>query len=543
MKTGVTDKPAGGRENPLVQPMSADLQEYLHDESRSSGQADSISFPRNESEIRSILQELHARGTRITIQGARTGLTAAAVPNGGHILNLMRCCRVTGLRINSRNRFCVRVQPGITLQQLRRQIETRDFDPAGWDDESLQAYAALIQSPRQFFSPDPTESTASLGGMAACNASGARSFCYGPIRRHITALRVVLADGQTLALHRGDVTASGRDLVLETEQHRLIPVRLPTYQLPAAKSASGYHAADNMDALDLFIGSDGTLGVISELELELLPLPSIIWGVMFLFSEEPAAIDFVVAARDDLRLQPEPGAVIAALEYFDENVLAILRRQKQENPSFAQFPVPGACFRCAIYVELHACDEDQVCRLLIRLSELFCQAGGSESDTWLASTELDYDRMIQFRHAAPESVNRVIDQRRQAWPAITKLGTDMSVPDQHLRRVLAMYRQSLLDSGLEFAAWGHIGDNHVHVNILPRDSEDYRQGKALYRSWAVRVVQLGGSVSAEHGIGKLKTEFLALMFGAEHIAEMADLKKSLDPKGLFGIGNLFAWKE
>jgi len=522
------------RPTTFVRPMTEDFAEYLRDESRSVGHADSISFPRTEDEIRLIIRDQYERGCRITVQGARTGLTAAAVPCGGHILNLTRCNRVAGLRINSEGRFCLRVGPGLALTQLRKQIEDRRFNTDGWNEESLQAYAAFRQAPRHFFPTDPTESTASLGGMAACNASGARSFLYGPMRRHITGLRIVLGDGQTLALRRGELTARGRVLDLETEQCRRITLRLPSYQLPDTKSAAGYHAADNMDAIDLFIGSDGTLGVISELELELLPLPPVVWGVTFFFQQETAALDFVIAIRD---LRSES---LAALEYFDEQVLMLLRRQKLENPAFAQLPFPEEAFRCAVYTELQGQDEDQAVRLLFRLGDLMRQAGGCEQDTWVARTAFDQDKLIFFRHAAPECVNMIIDQRRRSCPAITKLGTDMSVPDWHLREALAMYRQDLQACGLEYAIWGHIGDNHLHVNILPRQEEDYRLGKALYREWAARVVQMGGSVAAEHGIGKLKADFLALMYGPEHMAEMAELKRILDPKGLLGTGNLFA---
>jgi D-lactate dehydrogenase (cytochrome) len=120
------------------------------------------------------------------------------------------------------------------------------------------------------------------------------------------------------------------------------------------------------------------------------------------------------------------------------------------------------------------------------------------------------------------------------------LGTDLSVPDAFLRTILARYRADLHRESLEHVIFGHIGDNHVHVNIIPDTLDDYRRGRALYLEWARAVVGLGGSVSAEHGIGKLKTDLLREMYGEKGIAEMRELKSIFDPAGILNPGNLFA---
>lgn len=133
----------------------------------------------------------------------------------------------------------------------------------------------------------------------------------------------------------------------------------------------------------------------------------------------------------------------------------------------------------------------------------------------------------------------LIDERRRTDPTITKLGSDMSVPDERLHDVVALYRRTLAEAGLQSAAWGHIGNNHLHVNVLPRDAADFAAGKKLFSSWAAEVTQMGGAVSAEHGVGKIKRDFLRTMYGPEHILQMARLKRQLDPKGQLGRGNLF----
>ncbi len=134
----------------------------------------------------------------------------------------------------------------------------------------------------------------------------------------------------------------------------------------------------------------------------------------------------------------------------------------------------------------------------------------------------------------------IIDRRKKNYPGITKLGADMSVPDGRLSEVMGFYRGSLSEQGLRSAVWGHIGDNHLHVNVLPADMEEYARTVRLFREeWAPRITAMGGAVSAEQGIGKLKTGFLLEMYGEDHVREMAALKKQLDPGCVFGLGNLF----
>ncbi len=510
-----------------------DFAEYLRDESRKTGTAQSISFPETEEEVRAILRAVCGRKLPVTIQGSRTGLAGAAVPPGGHILNLSRMNRVLGME-QAGDRFLLRVQPGLILSQLRKGLEERSFSTQGWSPEERQVYTRFCRAPEQFFPTDPTETSASLGGMAACNASGARSFRYGAARNHIRGLRMVLADGDVLALSRGQFTAQGRKLRLTTLGGRRLEMLLPTYRMPETKNASGYYAADDMDAVDFLVGSDGTLGAITELTLELLPLPPVIWGVSCFFAREEQAVAFVRKAREHV-------AFLAALEYFDRGALDILRREKEQSTAFAglpRLPEPEKAGAC-VYAEFHCEAEDEALEALYHLGRVLEEAGGSEEETWVARTPLDREQLQFFRHAVPESVNRWIDERRRTEPSLTKLAADMSVPDDCLEQVVALYREGLARYGLESAIWGHIGNNHLHVNILPRNREDYQKGKELYRQWAGQITRMGGAVSAEHGVGKLKAEYLEVMYGPAHIREMIRAKEAFDPDFLLGRGNLF----
>lgn len=525
-------------ETELIRPMGEEYQEYLRDESRKAGWADSISFPRTAEEIAEVLRRMSAQGIPVTIQGGRTGLAAGACPRGGHIMNLSRMDRVLGCRRQGKT-FYFTLQPGLPLASLRKMIAGRSFQTQGWSAQSLADYAEFCRAPAQFFAPDPTETSAALGGMTACNASGARSFYYGSMRQYISALQIILADGDSLRLRRGEQFAQGRRGLLTTEGGRQIQIPIPDYQMPAVKNASGYYVYDDMDLIDLFIGSDGTLGVIAEIEIRLVPLPPVVWGATAFFDREEQALRYVRLLRGEgeqgraLNLRP------AAVEFFNGDALRILRKQRQSGGVFARLPAVPERYEAAIYAEIHSESEEEAMARLLGLGQAMELAGGREQDSWAARSQAELDRLMFFRHAIPESVNMLIDRRKKQDPAIAKLGTDMAAPDWALEQIMATYRRDLAEQGLESAIWGHIGDNHLHVNILPKDAGEYQRGQALYGRWAQAISEMGGAVSAEHGVGKLKRAFLQTMYGREAIEQMRELKRAFDPQWLLSPGNLF----
>jgi D-lactate dehydrogenase (cytochrome) len=520
----------------LIQPIHSDHADYLRDESRRSGQASHIAFPETEADVLEVLRFAASRAHPVTLQGARTGITAGAVPGQGLILNLSRMKKVLGMRYDeSRERFFITVQPGVVLSELREALHHRSLDTTAWTPESLKAWMSFQESPHFFFPPDPTETTASIGGMIACNASGARTFLYGPTRRYVSALKVILAEGQEFCVLRGEHKALGRSFTLfSTDEVRFEGI-LPSYVMPSVKNAAGYYAADDMDLIDLFIGSEGTLGVVVEAELELIPLPRAIWGIMSFLPDEAGALRFVRAMRgESVDAEVPMTCKPAAIEFFDERALDMLRKAAIDG-----LPPLAPASKVAVYVELHGDDEDALALVTEVLVGQLQACGGSEDATWTAMDEFEMERLHKFRHAVPEVVNATIGERRRTIPGLTKLGTDMSVPDVELENVLRMYHTGLNEAKLEYVIFGHIGNNHVHVNILPRSLEEYDQGKALYLKWAETVIRLGGSVSAEHGIGKLKVEMLRKMYGDSGLQQMKAIKKIFDPNGRLNPGNLF----
>ncbi len=334
----------------------------------------------------------------------------------------------------------------------------------------------------------------------------------------------------------------------------MISGSLPGYDLPRVKTAAGYFASDDMDLIDVFAGMEGTLGVITEIELRLVARPGAVHGFAVFLPSQASALEFVRRARGsggdseiptenrpEIPTETEAGESKpcrpVAIEFFNNNSLDLLRRMST-NPAFESIPALKAHYHSAIYLEFHGEDDDALEECVMRAMESAADLGGSDDDTWYATTNREMEPLKAFRHAIPEAVNLLVGERKADWPEITKLGTDMSVPDRYLAEAMAMYSSDLEKSGLDWVAFGHIGDNHVHVNIIPKTCDQYEAGKALYASWASSVAGMGGSISAEHGIGKLKAPLLKLMFGDEGIEQMRSLRLLFDPGQVLNPGDL-----
>ena len=531
-----------GNSKNLILPMGTQYADYLHDESRQMGQAESISFPTSEEEICEIMRIMSARETDVTIQGSLTGLAAGAVPNGGHIMNVQKMNRVLGMRIGKegkkrdprcryrhdpdREAVYVRVQPGLTRDELRGYIRMREFPHEGWDDLSLAAHEIFEHMPEQYFPPDPTEGSASIGGMVACNSSGAKSFYYGATRGYIEGFRLVLADGDVIALKRGQNFADGRNFRIKTEGGRIIEGRLPSYEMPSCKNAAGYYSRDNMDLVDLFIGSDGTFGVFSEIELRMIAMPQVLFGLNCFFCEESEAVAFSGIIRKSC---PE----LAAMEYLDVNALNLLREDEGQD-----YRIPDEA-KCMLYLEIHASEHDSALEQVDAIINAMEVVGANPDSTWIAEGFNERQKLLNMRHRVPEKVNAKIAAYKRVHPKIAKTASDMALPDAHFLNLLEMYETDLKAHGFDFAVWGHFGDNHLHVNVLPRTPEEMQKAKEMFEKWAVTVTTLGGTVSAEHGTGKIKAILLAIMYGGQGIREMAAVRRIFDPQGMLARGNLF----
>ena len=438
------------------------MQPYLEDASGLTGRAEQVLVPRDEAELLDILRAASRDRIPVTISGARTGVTGGGVPQGGWVVSLEKFQRLE-------------IKKG------------RAIAGAGVSLEALQAAAARTG---QFYAPDPTERTASIGGTIATNASGSRSFRYGSTRRHLLGLRVALINASLLSVQRGDK----------------IDFAVPEIPLPrTTKNTAGYLLSPGMDWIDLFAGSEGTLGIVMQAELQLLEKPAdVLAGVVFLMSDEAA-----IEAVDAWRAIP----ALRMIEYFDRNSLDFLRPRYPEVPTQA-----GA----ALLIEQENDDID-------------FWAEHAPEDSWFALNDADRERFRRFRHALPELVNDTMRRR-----GFLKLNSDYAVPLDRNPEMLAYYHSRAKEQALDYVIFGHIGDAHVHVNILPKSQAEFEAGQELMLEFARHAVALGGTVSAEHGLGKRKTHLLALQYTPAQIEAMKEVKRRLDPHWLLDRGNIFS---
>jgi FAD/FMN-containing dehydrogenase len=419
------------------------------------GHADQVFSPRDEEELAAILVRASNEAVPVTVMGAMTGLAGGAAPQGGW---------------------------GVSMGRFRRLDVSQGSARVGAGTPLRDVQAAAAAS-GQFYACDTTENTSSIGGNIAANASGSRSFLYGATRAQVRAIRVVLADGK----------------VVEYRRRQAIDFDVPRIPLPrSTKHSAGYRLAPGMDFVDLFIGSEGTLGVVTEAELRLLPAPKEIMGGVVFFPSEDAALDAVD------RWRPVPG--LRLLEYLDRGSLEIM-----EEPHAA-----------AVMVEQGGeIDLDM--------------AGALEDDSWFGTSPSDRERFRRFRHALGERVNERIHRG-----GYMKLGTDYAVPRDKGREIIQIYRKALdRDLGIPYVIYGHVGDAHLHINTFPASKEEFERAKAVLDDLAKPVVELGGTVGAEHGLGKRKAHLLQVQYGAEVIEAMRAVKRRFDPQWLLGRGNLF----
>ena len=469
-----------------------DVQLYLIDASFiREGHAERVVFPENIDEISEVLASANRDRIPVTVSGAGTGTVGGRVAFGGIVLATEKLNRIKSIVHQDAGGFAV-VEPAVILSDLQRAV----------DQEGL------------LYPPDPTERGCYVGGTVATNASGARTFKYGPTRNYIARLKVVLASGELLDLRRGTVHADERGTL---QLGHSIELKLPDYRRAATrKNASGYFVEPGMDAIDLFIGSEGTLGVIGEIEVRLIPKPQgLLSGVVF-FADEADVLALVAEARAH--------ADARALEFFDNESLNFLREKYPTIPANAA----GAIF---FEQETNETNEESV---LSQWQTLLDQHHAFP-DSWFATNEQDQAKLREFRHQLPVLMNEWFAHYKQR-----KVSTDMAVPDGAFPGLFRLYKDTLRASGLRYTIFGHIGDNHVHVNILPRNDEEGARARELYVQYLKYAASVGGTLSAEHGVGKLKRDYLRFFYTDEQLREMAAIKNCLDPNGILGRGNIFS---
>lgn len=515
--------------------IEAGFEDYLRDESRFQGQASGLVRCRDERDVIDALRAANKCGIPLTAVSGKTSLTGASVPVGGLILD------VKGLASIAPNDPSL-VGPGVILKHYKDHVASRGL----------------------FYPPDPTsEDSCTLGGNVACNASGPLSYLYGPTRNYVQGLRLALPTGTVLEVERGQVISYKG--ILRVPADLMLPVQAEDLLIPVpkraasdwrfCKNAAGLYSSEPMDLVDLFIGSEGILGIVLQIKTRLLVRRNPFFALMFYLPTRKQTVQVVTLLNNFKRYfhdgeqgsrqgiekmpfsSPERSAILdleqfrgvvpSCMEWLGASVAPLLSNERAGR-------LAGTYG--GLYVEQEYQQGESPMAKASQWARLVDTLNGSVSaesppiQTEVALDENQIRKMRRDRQNVPEKLNEMIR------PGMVKIGTDFAVPMEHLGTLLKLYDETL-PAGKSYV-FGHIGNAHIHSNILAENSEELESYRSLSRKLVLEVCKLGGSVSGEHGIGKLKRELLEVMLGAAGINEIRRIKRILDPNLILNANNM-----
>ncbi len=520
--------PRGRLTLPEISRDAARIHAHLVDAARvPGGRAEGVATPATEGEVAALL----VSAPQVLAVGAQSSLTGGATPTGGLVLSTAAMTA-----IDARLDRAI-VQPGATLSAL---------------DAALRPRGA-------WYPPAPTYPGATVGGVIATNAAGAATFKYGTTRAWVEALTVVLATGDVLDVERGAVHAHPDgyfDIELSAERVR---VEVPPYRWPdLPKVSCGYAAAPGMDLIDLFIGAEGTLGVVTAATLRTAaprPATALAWVTCRSRTEAIALVGQLRAqARDTWQSADRRGLDVSAIEHMDRRCLELLHEDGVD--AACDIAVPGdAALALLVTLELPAdiTARDAFAEIggalaaeatdtpLVRFCRLLDRAGLLERTEIALPGDRRQAALLAFREAVPTAVNqRVGLAQRTIDPAIEKVAADVIVPFARLADFMAAVEQEFAQRRLDGAVWGHISDGNLHPNVMPRSATELIAGKDAVLSLGRLAIDCGGAPCAEHGVGRnpIKRQLVHEWIGGEGLAAMRRVKRALDPRGVLAPGVL-----
>ncbi|MCI0474990.1 MAG: FAD-binding protein [Anaerolineales bacterium] len=444
-----------GRENVLTSP--EDLVAFSYDGTSVEHRPEAVVLPESTEQVSRVMQICAREKIAVTPRGMGSGLAAAAVPvTGGISLCLTRMNRV--LNLDTANMIAW-VEAGVVTADLQTQVEALEL----------------------FYPPDPSSiKHSTIGGNVACNAGGPRCLKYGVTGDYVMGLTVVLADGRVI--HTGG---------------------------KVIKNVTAY------DLNSLFIGSEGTLGVVTQVLLKLIPKPKFARTAMAVYPKlesASATVNAVLLA----------GILPATMELMDDTTIGTL-----EEYLHLGLPTDAAAI---LIIEADGGDEATIAQEIETIAQV-CRASGA-SDVRVAATETERNDLWRGRRSVSPSLAR----RRP-----NKLGEDISVPRAAIPDAIRRIKSVSQEYNLPIAVFGHAGDGNLHPNILydKRDADETRRVEQASQAIFRIAVELGGTLSGEHGVGVLKLPYLEMAVEPVAIELMRGLKRVLDPQGILNPGKKF----
>jgi D-lactate dehydrogenase (cytochrome) len=508
------------------------LQSFLEDAAHyPGGYAAGVVHPRSEAEVAAVVRAYD----RVLPIGAQSSVTGGATPRGEIVVATSKMAALLEVGDDA-----VRVEPGLPIITLKQHLASQG----------------------RYYPPAPTYDGAFVGGTISTNASGAATFKYGSTRNWVRALTVVLASGEVIDIVRGEVLAHPGGYFEIEAAAGTIRVPVPTYAMPdVPKRSAGYFAAPGMDLIDLFVGAEGTLGVVVEATLGIItPAPATCLALVP-FADEAHALAVVRDLREHSKRTWREGDAggldMSAIEMLDRPCLEMLHEDGSDAKEGIAFPA-GTAVALLVQVELPANTSgeqayEQIAGALEpggdatplgRFCRLLDEAGVLDHvEVAVPGDRARAQQFFDFREAAPEAVKRrVAMAKRQAHPDIQKTAADMIVPFDRFGEMLQVYREGFDRRGLRHAIWGHVSDGNVHPNVIPRTLADVKAGQEAILEFGREVIARGGSPLSEHGVGRsaIKQALLRQLYGDDGIAQMRAVKRALDPGNRLSPGVLFA---
>ncbi|MBX5481295.1 MAG: FAD-binding protein [Myxococcaceae bacterium] len=431
------------------------LAAYGHDESDTGDfPPQLIVFAERTEDVAFVLRTCQAHGVPVTPVGARSGKSGGSLPlYGGASLSLERMNRILSISTENLTAVC---QPGVITGELMRAVEEKGL----------------------FYPPDPNSwEFCTLGGNVAENAGGPRALKYGVTRDYVIGLEWVLPSGETIRVGRQTI-----------------------------KGVAGY------DLVGLFVGSEGTLGIATEITVQLIPLPRFVKTALLLFADVNAAAKAVTAILHS-------GILPRTLELLDDVSVAAV-----DGRGFSFPPGTGA----AVLAEVDGNDEEPLFAELARLGEIATQHGATE--TLLAADGPQRERLWAARRSLSTSLRAL---KRH------KISEDIAVPRARIPEVIAQLKAMGAELGLTVATYGHAGDGNLHANILYDGPHERAKVDTALERMVKLTLAAGGTITGEHGVGYAKRAFITWEQGPKVVALQQQLKALFDPKHLLNPGKIF----
>jgi len=477
---------------------------FVTDSSNLPGQAQALARPANLRECAILFRACFTAKIPMNISAGKSNLTGSATPEQGVI-------------ISTRNMLA----PEPKVDVARRTVSA----PVGMILEDMRNEVLKAGNGKLIYPVDPTSrADATVGGTIACNASGFVPGEMGATRAWVEEIELLLPDAFVVRARRGQHVSSNGIFLLDDGQH-VVEWPVPRYRQPAIKNAGGPFSAPDgaMDFIDLIVGSEGLFGLVTDCTLKLIDRPDDYLDLFFSLPEEKNAVNFLNFLRK--RLEGNLG-MLSALEYFGVNCRGhmdhedILFKGKDQVGIYLQVPLRNKTM------------EDAAEEWLGILVEADCNI--DEQAIMLLDNDRNRKLFMEARHSLPAKALEVVKQR-----GTFTIMTDMVVPPEKFLEFLAFTHNLIRSEGLDYVAFGHFGDCHLHFTILPH-KEQLERAVSVYDALVAKSAALGGVYSGEHGTGKRKRKDFLQCYGAEGAAQVLACKRAIDPDFLFNRGNVMA---